>query len=102
MIPRPAKPASSANPPSPITMIPADLKKSGACLDCANEADPKERRANIGRVPRAKKSIISIPEINDPLDNAETCIDCVNPHGRKNVPTPNKSGANVWCSTLRK
>ena len=102
IIPSPASCANSAKMPSPITTIPADLKNSGACFEWANDADPKERSRSIGSVPSAKKSMISSPDINDPLESAATCIDCVKPQGRKNVPIPSRSGANVWCYTFLK
>ena len=44
IIPRPASPERSANNPSPITTIPADLKNKGACFPCAKDAEPNERR----------------------------------------------------------
>ena len=100
--PSPAIPARSADSARPITTIPADLKNKGACFPCANDADPNERRRSIGNVPRAKASIISIPEPKDPLPNAETCIDCVKPHGRKNVAKPRMRGVKVLCSILLK
>ena len=88
-------PANKENKPRPITTTPADLKKSEAYFDCANEAEPNESKANIGKVPKAKANIISEPEINDSLDNVAICMACVNPHGRKKVPAPTKSGARV-------
>lgn len=102
MMPSPANPARNANIPSPITTTPADLKNKGAFFERANEAEPKDRSVSIGNVPRAKESIISIPLQNDPLDSATTCIDCVNPHGRKNVPTPMRMGVNTPCSIFLK
>lgn len=75
MTPNPASPESKAKSPSPITTTPADLKNSGAYLECANEEDPKDRSARTGNVPSTKPSIISIPDINDPLESAATCID---------------------------
>ena len=75
IIPRPANPASNANKPRPITTTPADLKNSGACLPCAKDAEPKERKASIGKVPRANANIIRNPEMNDPLEIATICID---------------------------
>jgi len=75
IMPSPASPARSPNNPRPITTIPADLKNNGACLPLANEAEPKERSASIGNVPRANANIIKSPDINDPLLNDETCID---------------------------
>ena len=74
-MPSAVSPPRSANTPNPITTTPADLKNSGACFPRANDAEPKESRDNIGRVPRAKANIISNPDINDPLDSATTCID---------------------------
>jgi hypothetical protein len=78
-----------------MTTIPIDLKNRGACRDRAKEADPNDRRANIGNVPRAKKSIIVSHPINDPLDSAAICIDCVNPQGRKKVPIPISIGIKI-------
>lgn len=98
MIPRLASPESRENSPSPITTIPADLKNKGACLLLANEADPNERNASIGNVPRANANIIKNPNTNDPLLRAESCIDCVKPHGKKNVAKPRIRGAKVLCS----
>ena len=102
MIPSPASPARSANNPRPITTTPADLKNSGACFPWANDADPKERSTSIGSVPSANASIIRSPDRNDPLPSAETCIDCVNPHGKKNVAKPMTSGVRVLCSIFLK
>ena len=75
MMPRPANPASSANTPRPITTTPADLKKRGACLPCAKDAEPKDRNASIGKVPRANANMIRKPDMKDPLEIAATCID---------------------------
>ena len=102
MIPSPAKPAKNANTPRPITMTPADLKKSGAYLELANDTELKESKESTGRVPRAKASIIRNPEIKDPLLSATTCMDWVNPQGRKNVPAPIITGDSVACSTFLK
>ena len=66
-MPSPARPPRSANMPSPTTITPADLKKSGACLEWANEDEPNERKASTGSVPRANASIIRKPDMNDPL-----------------------------------
>ena len=73
--PSDASPDRNANKPKPITTIPAVLKKSGACFEWAKYADPKERNASTGIVPREKANIMSAPEINDPLPSATTCID---------------------------
>lgn len=102
MIPRPARPERSANSPRPITTTPADLKNSGAYFECANDAEPKERNKSIGSVPRAKANIISIPDTKDPLLSADTCIDWVKPHGKKNVAKPKMSGVSVLCSIFLK
>ena len=102
MIPSPASPARSANNPKPITTTPADLKNSGACFECAKEADPNESKASIGNVPSANANIIKAPDMNDPLERATTCIACVNPQGRKNVPNPIARGVKVLCSILLK
>lgn len=64
-----------ANAPSPITTIPADLKKSGAQREPENDADQNERRARTGNVPRENANIMSPPEKNDPLDRAAICMD---------------------------
>ena len=101
-MPSPASPANSANIPRPITTTPADLKNRGACLEWANDADPNDRSANIGRVPSANANIIRSPDMNDPLESATTCIDCVNPHGKKNVAKPMISGVKVSCSIFLK
>lgn len=75
IIPSPASPARKAKSQSPMTTTPADLKNSSACFHRANDADPKDKRANIGSVPRANESITSNPETKDPLESAATCID---------------------------
>lgn len=75
IIPKPTRPAINANIPRPSTTTPADLKKSNACFECANEVDPNDNKASIGKVPTAKKNIIKEPVINDPLVRATTCID---------------------------
>lgn len=102
MIPRPANPASRAKMPSPITTMPADLKKSGAKRECANHDDPNERSASIGKVPREKANMISPPLRKDPLERAEICIDWVKPQGRKKVLTPTITGVSVLCSIFLK
>lgn len=91
-IPRPIIPVRSVMSPNPMTTIPMVLKKSGAEDDPEKEYDPKERSASIGKVPRAKKSIIESHPIKVPFERATTCIDCVKPHGRKKVPTPTSIG----------
>ena len=40
--------------------------------------------------------------MNDPLEIATTCIDWVNPQGRKNVAKPIISGVRVLCSIFLK
>jgi len=75
IIPKPANPARREKIPRPITTTPADLKKRGAYRDCANHTEPNERNANTGNVPRAKASMISHPEKNEPLESAAICID---------------------------
>lgn len=75
IIPRPARPASNANIPRPITTIPADLKNNGAFFELVNDAEPKDNNASIGSVPRANASIRNIPSVNEPVDSAATCID---------------------------
>ena len=102
MIPSPASPANKENTAKPTTITPADLKKSGACFPCAKEADPKERKTSIGNVPRAKANIIKKPDKNDPLPMAATCIDWVNPQGKKKVAKPTTRGVKVLCSILLK
>lgn len=102
MIPRLVSPVTREKVPRPITTIPTDLKKRGAYFDLENDADPKERRARTGNVPSAKNSMRENPPINEPLERAEICIDCVKPHGRKNVPIPINSGAKKDPSFLLK
>ena len=75
IIPSPASPVKSANNPRPIITTPDDLKNSRACFELAKEADPKESKASIGNVPRAKANIIKAPDMNDPLERATICID---------------------------
>ena len=74
MTPNPAKPDKSANKPSPITTTPADLKKSGAYLLSAKDAEPNDRSASIGKVPKANASMIINPATNDPLESDAICI----------------------------
>lgn len=95
MIPIPASPPRREKMPSPITTIPAVLKNSGAYRELANEIDVYDRSMRTGNVPRAKKNMMVAPLMNDPEESAWICIDCVNPHGRKNVPNPIIIGANV-------
>lgn len=97
-MPRPANHASIANIPNHKTTTPADLKKSGANRDFEKPSTPNERRASTGNVPRANDSIISHPLTNDPLESDAICMDCVKPHGRKNVPKPITIGVKVLCS----
>ena len=40
--------------------------------------------------------------MNEPLESAEICIDCVKPQGKKKVPIPIKIGAKVACSIFLK
>ena len=100
MTPRPASPDSSAKSPKPTTTTPADLKKSGAYFECANEAEPKDRSASMGKVPNANANIIINPEAKEPLPSAPTCMDWVKPHGRKKVIAPSKSGVSEWLAEL--
>lgn len=102
MILSPASPAKNAKIPSPSTTTPADLKKSEACLPCAKDAEPKDNKASIGKVPRAKATMIRRPEKKDPLESAATCIDWVKPQGRKKVPKPTMRGVKVLCSIFLK
>ena len=102
IIPSPANPERTAKMPSPVTNTPADLKKRDEYFPCANEAEPKERNRSTGKVPRANASMIKTPEVKDPLETAATCIDWVNPQGRKKVPKPIKSGVKAFCSILLK
>ena len=74
-MPSPASPANNANTPRPITITPADLKKSGACFPCAKDAEPKESNTSIGKVPKANVNMIKKPDKKDPLERADTCID---------------------------
>lgn len=99
-IPSPASPARKANIHSPMTTTPAEAKKSGACRDFENDTELKERRASTGNVPIANASMMSDPEMNDPLASDATCIDCVNPHGRKNVEIQIRIGANAVHSAF--
>src|SRR3989338_9155253 len=48
IIPRPARPDINANSPNPSTTTPADLKKRGAYLEWAKEAEPNESKESIG------------------------------------------------------
>lgn len=75
IIPSPESPAIRAKSQSPITITPAEAKKSGACRDFENSIELTERRARIGSVPMENASIMSDPERNDPLAKAATCID---------------------------
>jgi hypothetical protein len=102
IIPKPARPDTSAKNPRPITTTPADLKNKGAYFECAIDAEPNERKRSIGNVPRANANIINNPATKDPLPSADTCIDCVNPHGKKNVANPRINGAHVLCSIFLK
>ena len=65
IIPSPTSAESKANIPKPITTIPADLKNRSLYFDFANDIDPKDKRNNIGKVPRAKKNIIIDPFMKD-------------------------------------
>lgn len=78
------------------------MKKRGAKRDCENDTDQNDKRASMGNVPSAKKSIMAPPFINDPLESAAICIDWVNQQGRKNVPTPTKIGINISPHFFRK
>ena len=75
IIPTPARPDRSANVPRPKTTTPADLKKSGAYLEREKDNEPKESNPSTGSVPSANESIIIKPEVNDPLESADICID---------------------------
>lgn len=102
MIPRPTSPERNPNNPSPMTTTPTALKNIPAYFLFAKDAEPNDKKASMGNVPRANVSIIKKPDIKDPLLSAETCIDWVNPHGKKNVPKPRINGVNVLCSMRRK
>ena len=78
---------------SAMTMMPAVLKKVPFHGLCAILREPKESSASTGNVPSAKTNIVSAPCMKLPVDKAYSCIDCVNPQGKKNVPMPTKAGA---------
>lgn len=101
-MPSATRPDKNAKSPRPITTTPVDLKNNGAYFECAKEADPKESKESIGRVPRAKENMMSRPAKNDPLDSAATCMDWVKPQGKKKVPKPIISGARARCSIFLK
>ena len=74
MTPSPASPASMENIARPMTTTPDVFKNSEAYLLLANVLAPKDSKDNAGKVPKAKKSIINEPEMNEPLLMAEICI----------------------------
>lgn len=47
---------------------------------------------SIGKVPKAKLNIVNPHAKKLPVESVYTCIDCVKPHGRKNVPIPIRRG----------
>lgn len=81
--------------PKNMTTSPAVLKKTP---DCAFEwitSDPKLKSARMGSVPSAKDDMVSAPVQKLPLESEYSCMDCVNPHGRKNVATPTRAGVRL-------
>ena len=82
------------------TINPAVLKKRLDCSPFASFIDAKLIRARIGNVPSAKTNIIVAPAIKLPVVNEYTCIDCVNPHGKKKVDVPNKIGVRKLLLSL--
>ena len=46
--------------------------------------------------------MVKLPNMNEPLDKASTCMDWVKPHGKKKVAMPKNNDANRWCSMFRK
>jgi len=75
-----------------MTINPALLKKMPAfgLFWILNEL--KLMSASTGSVPRAKESMVSAPVKKLPVESVYICIDCVNPHGKKNVAIPTRSG----------
>ena len=102
IIPTPARPVSKEKRPRPITTIPADLKKTDAYFDWANDTELNDNNANTGNVPNVNANISNAPCKKEPLESAENCIDWVKPQGKKNVPTPIKIGDIVACSIFLK
>ena len=92
-MPIPARFASKAKSPSPMTITPADLKKIGAYFVCANLNELNEISTSIGKVPSANIVIMRLPWSQDPLESAAICMDWVKPHGKKNVTAPMINGA---------
>ncbi len=83
-----------------ITINPAVLKNIPFQDFCAILNELKKSRLNMGSVPKAKANIVSAPLIKLPVDKVYTCIDCVNPQGRKNVAIPIRRGANACVAVL--
>ena len=78
-----------------ITISPADLKKMPAFELFLILNELKLMSARTGNVPSANASIVSPPAKNPPVVSVYSCIDCVNPHGKKNVAIPTRSGVRV-------
>lgn len=92
-MPSPTSPARKAKMPRPMTMMPADLKKTGANFVWANLNELNDTSTSIGRVPRTNMVMIKLPWSHDPLESAAICMDWVKPHGKKNVTAPTMNGA---------
>lgn len=86
---------SKLNSPKNITTMPAVLKNIADCAFLWIPTEPKLNRARTGSVPRAKADMMSAPATKLPVVRVYICIDCVKPHGRKNVAIPTRIGVSV-------
>ena len=75
IIPSPVNPARREKMPRPMTIMPADLKKSDAYFVWANLKELKDRSISIGKVPSANMVMIKVPCAQEPLDRAAICMD---------------------------
>ncbi|EKD99952.1 MAG: hypothetical protein ACD_22C00127G0002 [uncultured bacterium] len=85
------------NNESAITINPTNLKNGLAKAPLIREVKPPTP-SNPGAVPRAKTPIVKAPVTGLPLDIANNCIACVNPHGKKNVIPPSKNDPRLLYS----
>ena len=83
-----------------ITTSPAVLKNIPDCAFVCSPSEPKERSASTGSVPSANESMVSAPVEKLPVVKEYSCMDCVNPQGKKNVATPRSAGVNEWLMFL--
>ena len=85
-----------------INIIPTTLKSKPDDSDCCIVFHVMLNNKSMGSVPKAKLSIVNHHDKKLCVESVYTCIDWVNPQGRKNVPTPISRGQRNELSLIEK